>query len=148
MYTLVNPNFIIYKWGLRGSKPYRRVFVMLSPSLINQLYYWSFQDICRISSSFICSILVCLFFFRFKRAVFIVISECHLTFPLFITKTRLYKYIEKVYNKKKDNFQIKNSDVFHISAQYIDCGYSLEPPRWSGSNEYTQFIFLWLNKKK
>ena len=25
-------------------------------------------------------------------------------------------------------FQIKNSDVFHISAQNIDCGYSLEPP--------------------
>ena len=24
------------------------------------------------------------------------------------------------------NFQIKNSDLFHISAQNIDCGYSLE----------------------
>ena len=23
----------------------------------------------------------------------------------------------------------KNSDIFHISAQNIDCGYSLEPPR-------------------
>ena len=28
MYTPVNPSFIIYKWGLRGSKFYRRVFVM------------------------------------------------------------------------------------------------------------------------
>ena len=26
-------------------------------------------------------------------------------------------------------FQIKNSDIFHISTQNIDCGYSLEPPR-------------------
>ena len=25
-------------------------------------------------------------------------------------------------------FQIKKSDIFHISAQNIDCGYSLEPP--------------------
>ena len=31
------------------------------------------------------------------------------------------------------NFQIKNSDIFHISAQNIACGYSLEPPRrWYG----------------
>ena len=30
---------------------------------------------------------------------------------------------------KKENFQIKNSGIFHIPAQNIDCGYSLEPPR-------------------
>ena len=30
---------------------------------------------------------------------------------------------------------------FHISAQNIDCGYSLEPPRRGGSNEYPQSIF-------
>ena len=35
----------------------------------------------------------------------------------------------------------KNSDIFHISAQNIDCGYSLEPPRRGGSNEYPQSIF-------
>ena len=28
MYTPVNPSFIIQKWGLRGSKLYRHVFVM------------------------------------------------------------------------------------------------------------------------
>ena len=33
---------------------------------------------------------------------------------------------------------MKNSDIFHISAQNIDCGYSLEPPRRGGSNEYPQ----------
>ena len=42
----------------------------------------------------------------------------------------------KFYNQKKENFQIKISDIFHISAQNIDCGYSLEPPRRGGSNEY------------
>ena len=43
--------------------------------------------------------------------------------------------------KKTENFQIKNSDIFHISAQNIDCGYSLEPPRRGGSNEYPQSMF-------
>ena len=43
-------------------------------------------------------------------------------------------------------FQIKNSDIFHISAQNIDCGYSLEPPRRGGSDEYPQSMFLSRNK--
>ena len=43
-------------------------------------------------------------------------------------------------------FHIKNSDIFHISAQNIDYGYSLEPPRRGGSNEYPQSV-LSRNKK-
>ena len=31
--------------------------------------------------------------------------------------------------------------IFLISAQNIVCGYSLEPPRWGGSNEYPQSMF-------
>ena len=46
-----------------------------------------------------------------------------------IQKTRLFKYIENFTSKKAENFQIKNSDIFHISAQNIDSEYSLEPPR-------------------
>ena len=30
---------------------------------------------------------------------------------------------------KNENFQMKNSGSFHISAQNIDRGYLLEPPR-------------------
>ena len=41
----------------------------------------------------------------------------------------------------------KKYDIFHISAQNIDCRYSLEPPRWGGSNEYPQSMFLSRNKK-
>ena len=64
-----------------------------------------------------------------------------------ITKTRLYKYIEN-FNSKNWKFSDKNSDIFfHISAQNIDCGYSLEPPRRGGSNEYPQSMFLSRNKK-
>ena len=55
-----------------------------------------------------------------------------------------YSNIKKVSPRKKktENFQIKISDIFHISAQNIDCGYSLEPPCRDGSNEYLQSIFL------
>ena len=34
----------------------------------------------------------------------------------------------KILQRKKENCH-KKSDIFHISAQNIDCGYSLEPPR-------------------
>ena len=46
-----------------------------------------------------------------------------------------------------ENFQTKNSNIFHISAQNIDCGYSLEPPRRGGPNEYPQSMFLSRSKK-
>ena len=63
-----------------------------------------------------------------------------------ITKTRLFKYIEN-FTSKNWKFSDKNSDFFHISAQNIYCGYSLEPPRRGGSNEYPQSMFLGRNKK-
>ena len=44
-------------------------------------------------------------------------------------------------------FSDKNSDIFRISAQNIDCGYSLEPPRRGGSNVYPLFMVLNRNKK-
>ena len=37
--------------------------------------------------------------------------------------------------------------MFHISAQNIDCGYSLEPPQRGGTNGYPQSVFLSRNKK-
>ena len=72
----------------------------------------------------------------------------HLVFCLHITKTRLFKYsyVENFTNKN-ENFQMKKSGSFHISAQNIDCGYLLEPPRRAGSNKYPQFMFSNRNKK-
>ena len=58
-----------------------------------------------------------------------------------------YSNILKILPPKNENFQIKNSDIFHISAQNIDCGYLSEPPRRGGSNEYPQSMFLNRNKK-
>ena len=58
-----------------------------------------------------------------------------------------YSNILKILPPKKWKFSDKNSDIFHISAQNIDCGYSLEPPRRGGSNKYPQSMFLSRNKK-
>ena len=55
--------------------------------------------------------------------------------------TEIFKFV------KKENFQQKNSDIFLIFAQNIDCGYMLEPPRRGGSNEYPQSMFWSKNKK-
>ena len=46
--------------------------------------------------------------------------------------------ILKILPQKNENFHRKNSDIFHFSAQSIDCGYSLELPRRGSSNEYPQ----------
>ena len=53
----------------------------------------------------------------------------------------------KLYHQKNENFQIKILIFFHISAQNIDCGYSLEPHHRGSSNEYPQSMFLSRNKK-
>ena len=58
-----------------------------------------------------------------------------------------YSNILKISHPKTEVFQMTNSDIFHISAQNIECGHSLEPPRGGGSNEYQQSIFLSRNKK-
>ena len=64
-----------------------------------------------------------------------------------------YSKILKISPPNSETFQIKILFVFfcffffHISAQNIDCVYSLEPPRRSGSNGYRQSMFLSRNKK-
>ena len=57
-----------------------------------------------------------------------------------------YSNILKILPLKNENFQIKNSDIFHVSAQNIDCWYLLEPPHRGGSNKYPQYV-LSRNKK-
>ena len=44
-----------------------------------------------------------------------------------ITKTRLFKYIENFTTQKGKFSDKKISDIFHIPAQNIDCGYSVVP---------------------
>ena len=53
-------------------------------------------------------------------------QPAHLQSPL---RNYAFSNILKILQPKKENFQIKNCDIFHISSQNIDCGYSLKPPR-------------------
>ena len=70
----------------------------------------------------------------------------HNAYYYIITKTGLFKYLEN-FTTKNWKFSDKNSDVFHISAQNTDYGYSLESPRRGDSNEYPQSMFFGRNMK-
>ena len=54
-----------------------------------------------------------------------------------------YSNISKISSPKTENFKIKNK----MSSRNIYCGYSFEPPRRGGSNEYPQAVFLRRNEK-
>ena len=72
---------------------------------------------------------------KFKLCVFQRLTN-------YITKTRLYNI-----DPLKPHLYIVKLGftgvyiIFLISAQNIDCWYSLEPPRRGGSNEYPQSMF-------
>ena len=53
---------------------------------------------------------------------------------LHITKTSLFKYTE-YFTSKNGKFSDKNSYISHISAQSMNYGYSLEPPRFLSKNK-------------
>ena len=85
------------------------------------------------------------------------IRSCIVSAPPYFAPTSLplpkqaySKYTENFTTKKKQKNSKKSdksSGIFHISAQNIDCGYALEPPRRGGSNGYPQSTFLSRNKK-
>ena len=72
----------------------------------------------------------------FLVGIFMELATC------IITKTWLYYF-----DPNKPHFYIVKLGftgvyiIFLISAQNTDCGYSLEPPRRGGSNEYPQSMF-------
>ena len=56
-------------------------------------------------------------------------------------KNMLIQIYRKFHFQTLKNFQIKNSDIFHVSAQNINCGYSLDAKtdltiRWSLKSYY------------
>ena len=96
----------------------------------------------------------CRYIWRFGSYVYDVSALMSMTFRLlcpvggqqFITKTCLFKYTENFTTKKWTFSDEKKIWYFHISAQNIDCGYSLEPPRRGGSNEYPRSMF-WAERR-
>ena len=72
--------------------------------------------------------------------------KCHIVVSCLLQE-HAYSNILKILQPIKENFQIKNSDIFHFSSQNTDCGYSLELPQWGSSNKHPQSMFLSRNKK-
>ena len=73
---------------------------------------------------------------------FSLINQFFFYLSISITKTCLYNF----YPLKPHFYIVKLGFtrvyiIFLVSAQNIDCGYSLEPPRRGGSNEYPQSMF-------
>ena len=71
-------------------------------------------------------------------------------FPMHHKETlrkQAYSSILKILPPKNKRNSDKNSDIIHISALILDCGYSLELSQRGSFNEYQQSIFLGRNKK-
>ena len=81
------------------------------------------------------------FFFFYSEYKLTLRKHTYSNIMNFTTKKKKKK------KKKNEKIQIKILIFFIISAQKLDCGYSLETPRRGGSNEYPQSMFLNRNKK-
>ena len=85
--------------------------------------------------------LVLVFFVFFMKTkpllseTYLILHTRKITIANLTLQKHAYSNILKILQPKNENFQIKKSDIFHISAQNIDCGYLLEPPRRGGSKE-------------
>ena len=130
MYSPVNPSFTVSKWGLRGVKLHRQVFVMF------------------VSSQ--CSDYMCLTMMHPSNYTLHIYVFCNSSpYDLNITKTCLYNF-----DPLKPHIYVVKLGftgvyiIFLILPKNIDCGNSLEPPRRGGSNEYPQSMFwaeIWKN---
>ena len=79
-------------------------------------------------------LIVCLKLFRHDR----IYRKHYENTPMQINRKF---YLQKNWNLSDKKNPKKTSYIFHISAQSIECGYSLEPPRRGGSNKYPQSLF-------
>ena len=59
----------------------------------------------------------------------LTVYKCAESIATATLRKHAYSNILKISPPKTENFQRKNSDIFHVSPQNIDFGYSLEPPR-------------------
>ena len=95
-------------------------------NLFQNIVYWSFYPGCRALT--VQTALIC----RSSHS-------CAL-------RKHAYSNILKILQPKTEIFFYKNFRYFSYFCS-IDCGYSLEPPRRGGSNEYPQSMFLSRNKE-
>ena len=85
------------------------------------------------------------------RSNFFLLEQTPFWKQLMCRRTTLRKHaysnILNILTSKKWKFSDKNSNISHTSGQNIECGYSLELPRWGSSNEYPQSMLLGRNRK-
>ena len=74
------------------------------------------------------------FFCIIKRQFQCLKVQYSITIYMCITFQFAHPIVYNFHHQKTESFQIKILIFFFISAQNIDCGYSLEPPRRGGSN--------------
>ena len=123
-------NQIFYNENIK-IKPYRALKKEFNIPVISQK-----NEITYIHLMNLINLFIYLFFYLFIFFFFFTILRSD------ITKTCLYKF-----DPHKPHFYIVKLGftgvyiIFLISAQNIDCGYSLEPPHRGGSNKYPQYMF-------
>ena len=71
-------------------------------------------------------------FFCTLEAILVCILSASIIYLDSTLRKHAYSNVLKILQPKKETFKIKHSDAFHIPAQNIDDGYSLEPPRRGG----------------
>ena len=86
-------------------------------------------------------------YFLWKIITWLRMSSATILFGVLRIKFISQKYHCIIAPPKNWKFSDKNSDIFQISAQNIDCGYSIELPQQGSSNEYPQSMFLSRNKR-
>ena len=134
----------IKKWGLRGSKLYMHIFVMAFQNAqadLNLVWKYVFW---QCGSRVIISNLRIIRKHAYSNILKIIPPKNAFQIKEFwiITKTRLYNI-----DSLKPHFYIVKlgftgvSIIFLFLLKSIDCGYSLEPPRGGGSNEYHNLCF-------
>ena len=106
---------------------YKKNFTEISLNIIFLLFE-SLKSYC-ISKRSCTFIMMQIFHSIINSLVIMMRNICTIIHVIHSLRKHAYSNILKSLQPKNENFQIKNSDIFQISAQNIDCGYSLEPPR-------------------
>ena len=82
-----------------------------------------------------------------RRKKHLVAVDLRISSLLITLRKQAHAIYRKVFGCKNENVHWKNFENFLIFAQNIDCGYTIEPPRRGGSNEYPLSMFWSKNKK-
>ena len=122
------------------------------------VFYWNWQSVCSVDLPVTLYVSTSLDYLQVDNLASVPMLDIsfkfttnrtfkHISLCFLSLRKHAYSNVMKILPLNNENFQIKKSGSFHTSAQKIDCGYSLEPPRWGGSNEYPQSMSLSRNKK-